>query len=240
MSENSQLDLASLFAQLSAPLPLEAIETDSSRGFALTGIKGAYVIERLNQVLGLCGTGWCFSICSMEITDKFVLADIELQYRIDGEWSKPIPSSGEQMIVRGRVGDAKKGAVTDAIKKAAGMLGVGNEAYKGLLTPSVNGARKTNAVWGNGKPEPTRAPAKRAAKAAPKPRAPVHWIDDDTTRKRFWAYVKDDLGLTEEQVHTGLNVAHMRDFPGTREDAKAFLDLLAGESPFSEPSEMEI
>ena len=31
---------------------------DTSRGFELTSIKAAYVIERLNEVFGPCGIGW--------------------------------------------------------------------------------------------------------------------------------------------------------------------------------------
>ena len=43
---------------LKAPFPLEALSSDFSRGFELTSIKAAYVIERLNKVLGPCGVGW--------------------------------------------------------------------------------------------------------------------------------------------------------------------------------------
>ena len=43
---------------LRAPLPAEALTPDTSRGFELTSIKAAYVIERLNDVFGTCGVGW--------------------------------------------------------------------------------------------------------------------------------------------------------------------------------------
>ena len=46
---------------LRAPFPAEALKPDTSRGFELTSIKAAYGIERLNEVLGLCGTGWRYS-----------------------------------------------------------------------------------------------------------------------------------------------------------------------------------
>jgi hypothetical protein len=230
MSDEKQLDLTDVFAKLSAPFPLEAQETDSSRGFVMTGIKGAYVIERLNQVLGLCGTGWSFSVTGMEVTEKFVLADIELQYCVNGEWSKPIPISGDQMIVRERVGDAKKGAITDALKKAAGMLGVGNEAYKGLLTPSTNGKPARQPRKETSKPAPARAPAKRRPKATPKPPAPAHWIDDNTTRRKFWAWCKTELGLDEDTVHSMLKVKHIRDYTGTKTDAFALIEALLAEA----------
>jgi hypothetical protein len=43
---------------LPASFPAEALSADTSRGFELTSIKAAYVVERLNEVFGLCGSGW--------------------------------------------------------------------------------------------------------------------------------------------------------------------------------------
>jgi hypothetical protein len=43
---------------LKAPFPPEALSSDTSRGFELTSIKAAFVIERLNEVFGPCGIGW--------------------------------------------------------------------------------------------------------------------------------------------------------------------------------------
>lgn len=40
---------------IQAPFPPEALSSDTSRGFEFTSIKAAFVIERLNQVLGSCG-----------------------------------------------------------------------------------------------------------------------------------------------------------------------------------------
>ena len=36
-------------------------------------------------------------------------------------------------IVKGNVGDAQKGAITDAIQKCMSLLSIGSDAYKGLL-----------------------------------------------------------------------------------------------------------
>jgi hypothetical protein len=49
---------------LKSPFPPEALSADTSRGFELTSIKAAQasaVIERLNEVFGLCGTGWRYA-----------------------------------------------------------------------------------------------------------------------------------------------------------------------------------
>ena len=43
---------------IKAPFPPEALSADTSRGFELTSIKAAFVIERLNEVFGPIGIGW--------------------------------------------------------------------------------------------------------------------------------------------------------------------------------------
>lgn len=61
---------------------------------------------------------------------------------------------------------------------------------------------------------PTSAP-----KAEPKPVSeaqPMHWIDDDATRKKFWAYTRDTLGLTDKEVYAALGVEHIHDYAGDK------------------------
>lgn len=205
MSEDTKLHTQEIYTQLRKPLPDEAIIADNSRGFLLTGIKTAYVVERLNNVLGLCGLGWWFKVVSFSIGEQFVLADIELYYA-DGETvSQPIYASGDQRIVKGRIGDAKKGAVSDALKKAASFLGVAERAFKGLLAP----------------------PTGKKKLSPPPPSNAKHWVDDATVRKRFWAWAKGPLGLTEEQVYEGLKVKQVHDFTGTMGMAKLALEAFA-------------
>ena len=45
---------------------------------------------------------------------------------------KPV-GYGQSRVTKGDVGDAKKGAQTDAIKKALSYFSIGNRAYHGLL-----------------------------------------------------------------------------------------------------------
>ena len=40
---------------------------------------------------------------------------------------------GQSRVTKGDIGDAKKGAQTDAIKKALSYFSIGNRAYHGLL-----------------------------------------------------------------------------------------------------------
>ena len=56
---------------------------------------------------------------------------------------------------------------------------------------------------------------------------PRHWIDDATVRKRFWAWAKGTLGLTEDEVHEALQVESVKAFEGTMKAAKATLEAFA-------------
>ena len=143
---------------LRAPFPAEALKPDTSRGFELTSIKAAYVIERLNEVLGPCGTGWRYAHSSFEDVPidngrLEVITEVALQYRVtdsgggrvtwtdgwgyagDPVWSEPIFACGGKGLGKGGAAytDARKSAVTDGLTKAASMLGVGHQVFKGQV-----------------------------------------------------------------------------------------------------------
>lgn len=52
----------------------------------------------------------------------------------------------------------------------------------------------------------------------------AHWIENETARGRFWATVKDTLGLTEDDVHTALGVQSVKDFDKGEADAYMYLE----------------
>lgn len=131
---------------LTADFPKEAYSPDTSRGFELTSIKAAYVIERLNEAFGLCGHGWTYRRQPFQISESGeVLAEVTLWYRLpDGTWSEPICNVGGKRQVRNNLTDARKSAITDAITKIASFLGVGHKAFKGLV--KVNEPKKATNV----------------------------------------------------------------------------------------------
>jgi hypothetical protein len=47
---------------------------------------------------------------------------------------------------------------------------------------------------------------------------PPHWIEDEDTRKKFWAYASDH-GLDKDAVHTALGVQSVKAFVGTKAEA---------------------
>lgn len=131
--------------------PQEAMSEDNSRGFALISIKAMYIIERLNDVFGLCGTGWRYAHTQEQDNGGELGLELVLQYAVDGGgpayyyeegkwvgrgngWSEPIYAFGGKKIGRNGMSpytDTRKSAVTDALTKAASVLGVGTTVFKG-------------------------------------------------------------------------------------------------------------
>ena len=126
---------------LKAPFPPEALSSDTSRGFELTSIKAAFVLERLNEVFGPCGVGWRFTHAPFEEVQSEngrveVVTEVALQYRFgatndcagsdrvvwDGggwafrpsnhDWSEPIFACGGHAVGKGGA------PMTDARKSA--------------------------------------------------------------------------------------------------------------------------
>lgn len=123
------------------------ISADNYSG--MTGYKPQYIIDAMNAVFGI--GEWGFTEVSnvlyrMQPTDLDVLAIAQTEVWIKGIDFKP-KAYGQARITRGDVGDAQKGAQTDAIKKALSYFSIGNRAFHGLL-----GNGKTT------KPEPEIAP----------------------------------------------------------------------------------
>jgi hypothetical protein len=186
---------------LKARFAPESLSADVSRGFELTSIKAAYVIERLNEVFGPCGIGWRYVHSPFDELDVGngrieVVTEVAFQYRFHAtnecvgaepvmwnaqagdwafrngasnhDWSEPIFACGGHAVGKGGVAltDARKSSVTDGLTKAASMIGVGHEVFKGLVRVGKQ-TRKQSRSKGNGKqPVPTSRGQDNAEPAA--------------------------------------------------------------------------
>ena len=162
---------------LRAPFPPEALSADTSRGFELTSIKAAFVIERLNDVFGPCGVGWRYVHSPFEELETNngrveIVTEVAFQYRFHAtndcvgcdqvvldaqanawafrnggsnhDWSEPIFACGGKSLGKGGAifTDARKSAVTDGLTKAASMIGVGHDVFKGQVRVGGDNGRK--------------------------------------------------------------------------------------------------
>ncbi|WP_028319586.1 hypothetical protein [Desulfobulbus elongatus] len=95
------------------------------------GFRPQYVFDSVNEVLG--PENWRYELTKEEIFESQAVAEVRLFVKIDGDWLCKGSHKGQMQIVKGNVGDAQKGAITDAIQKCMSLLSIGSDAYKGLL-----------------------------------------------------------------------------------------------------------
>jgi Rad52/22 family double-strand break repair protein len=101
-----------------------------------TGYKPQYIVDALNEAFGI-GL-WGFEEIESEIittpTEKGVsmLAVAKVKVWLAGVDFQPA-AWGQSRVTKGDIGDAKKGAQTDGLKKALSYFSIGNRAYYGLL-----------------------------------------------------------------------------------------------------------
>jgi hypothetical protein len=178
--------------KLTAPFPRAAVKQRVvGGGKALDYIEGHTCIHRLNDATG---NAWSFHVDKIERTqidenNALLMAYVTLE----------IPGLGSRshigvQAVHARGGeDLVKGAVTDALKKAATLFGVGLELYG----PDYEGGdhRPANAQAGRGngpvstdRRSPDAQPARPAAQAS---QEPLHHFDDSADDPSAEGFVKD-------------------------------------------------
>ena len=110
------------------------VSVDTYSGYS--GYKPQHVVDAMNVVFGI--GGWGFDELEASIltsqTEKGSSSLAIAQVKV---WIKDIACMpvgwGQSRVTKGDVGDAKKGAQTDALKKALSYFSIGNRAYHGLL-----------------------------------------------------------------------------------------------------------
>ena len=127
-----------LVAKLNARLPAEAIKQHPTKKY-LSTIKTIFTIERLNEVFGL--NGWVDRYEVVTVTASKTWMDEHGEEHesnpmvvVKGELT--IPEYGIRREAFGGndnedLGDAYKGACTDALSKMASAIGIGMDVYKG-------------------------------------------------------------------------------------------------------------
>lgn len=95
------------------------------------GYRPQYVFDSVNEILG--PENWRYELTKEEIFETQAVAEIKLFLNVDNQWLCKGSHKGQMQIVKGNVGDAQKGSITDAIQKCMSLLSIGSDAYKGLL-----------------------------------------------------------------------------------------------------------
>jgi len=130
------------------------------------GFRPQYVFDSVNEVLG--PENWRYELTKEEIFESQAVAEVRLFVKIDGDWLCKGSHKGQMQIVKGNVGDAQKGAITDAIQKCMSLLSIGSDAYKGLLkNVYLQGTQRTPPPQSN--PQPKIKPTSRTSQPSESP-----------------------------------------------------------------------
>lgn len=111
--------------KLKEPLPAAAVSQHPTKKY-LSSIKAIYVVERLNDVFGL--GGWEVENLVVKEEGKWVVVKSTFTAKEYGIVIRDIFGGNDNADM----GDAYKGACTDALTKIGSYLGVGMDVYKGL------------------------------------------------------------------------------------------------------------
>lgn len=101
------------------------------------GYRPQYVFDAVNAIL--LPENWKHEVMSKEIFNQQAVVEVKLFIRIAGEWLCKGSQMGQMHIVKDNVGDAYKGAITDALQKCFSLLSIGTDAYRGLLESLYKG-----------------------------------------------------------------------------------------------------
>lgn len=126
------------------------------------GYKPQFVFDAVNDVIG--AENWRYELIKEEIFDNQAVAEVKLYLKNDGDWFCKGSQKGNSQIVKANVGDAQKGAITNALMKCFSLVSVGADAYKGLLESVYKGRPATTSQ---------QPAAGKSSQASRKPSAPA-------------------------------------------------------------------
>lgn len=133
-----------LLTELSKPFPREVERQLDKGGVTLTYIPVSEVIGRLNDVFGVLGWSYTQISCDRDALDPdFLVAHVRMtvgDITRDGVGGQTIKRKRDGGIVD--LGDEYKGAVSDALKKAAQSFGVGLYLARGHTAPATMQTRQ--------------------------------------------------------------------------------------------------
>lgn len=137
--------------ELQKPLPSEAVKQHPTKTY-LSSIKAIYVVERLNKVFGI---GKWTSKVEKESVNENGMVVVKLifqipEYGIYHECYGGNDNGGENSK-NFDLGDAFKGATTDALTKICSFLEIGIDVFKGKTNgtpqPTDNKTPKDETIW---------------------------------------------------------------------------------------------
>jgi hypothetical protein len=172
----------------------------------LTSIKSIYITERLTEAFGV--GRWNVSDEVVNLNPPWVVVKATLEL-LDYPWFKASSYGGNN---NPDLGDAYKGAVSDAISKIGAVyLGIAIDVFKGLGDPAKNGHHGEDKTM---PPIPTNShKPEDENQDHPKPGSMDAQGKDAVSEgkaRRFWAIAKS-TGKRDEEIKSALGAAGLSD-----------------------------
>lgn len=161
---------------------IKMMKDDQVIGQIRYGYKPQYVFDAVNEILQ--PENWRYEIVSKEIFDLQAVVEVRLFIRVADEWLCKGSQTGQMQIVKKNVGDAYKGAITDAIQKCFSLVSIGSDAYRGLLRQVYlgNSGSRPPANPPQSRSRPPSSPPKEPPEQKqppPSPPSPVQDLPED-------------------------------------------------------------
>lgn len=187
------------------PAPMNKVNKFLGNNYADLGT----IIQTAMPVLTRHG----LAVSQLPASDNGRMGIITVLMHESGEWLAQTATM-DMVDEKGKSAAQVAGSIISYLRRYALAAAIG--IYSDEDTDG-NGATRDETVLATAK---AAQPAKPAAKPAP------HWSEDDQVRKAFWADAKR-RGYNNTEVHARLQVPHLADYPGSREQALAALPVKA-------------
>lgn len=191
--------------QLRAPLPKEAITKHPTKSY-LSSIKGIFIVERLNDVFGV--GSWKQKSTVVTVTGGMVVVDSTLtipEYGIELQSFGGNDNGGENSK-NFDLGDAYKGACTDALSKMCSFLEIAIDVFKGNPNSAPKQEEKKpeqpkNQANGNSSNKGNVLLSKKDKENPERWGKVVKWLKDNNKVEADWPAIKDKGGylITEAE-----------------------------------------
>jgi len=169
---------------------------------AMYGYKPQFVFDAINEIFG--PENWNYELHDNELFASgddgqsgqvVVSVEVFLRSDIEGEFVSHGIQYGQSQVIYGNIGDARKGAITDAVQKGLSGFSIAKMAYRGELEAVYQGHTK----------QPANPPLREVP--TPTKTQPVKSLPSVPTQTQTDSGLPDLPGVTYETAADGTIVA---------------------------------
>lgn len=162
MSKEFTKDIYDKIQKAVRELPKEAVEStkkeQTKKGYDTTGYKYQYLVNILNEVVGVDNWGFDYEVIKDNIVTTrsgMDMYDVTVKLKMTVLNAERVSSGGHRSAL---YGDALKGAITNGFKKTSAFFGLGKKAYEGTIDDDNTAIDGEQGSAGQIKPSQSKSP----------------------------------------------------------------------------------